>query len=86
MANKKGTEKDVVIWVRAPRGTSINKMKEFSPVAGVCHGGDTCICAPTYTKEAGIVLQGEEVEFEELMEKAGLQPRAECFGGNTCIV
>ncbi len=86
MANKKGAGKDVVVWVRLPRGASINKIKEFAHASGVCHGGDTCICAPVFTEQAGIVLQGKGLQFGEMIKEAGLQPSAACFGGDTCIV
>jgi hypothetical protein len=77
---------DVFIWVRVPVGTSQKKIKKLGPVGSVCHGGDTCICAPVFSEKAGIVLQGpNEVTFEELMKKAGFVPQSRCYGGDTCI-
>jgi hypothetical protein len=87
MATKSKNENDeIFVWVRVPLGTSIQKIKSLGPVGSVCHGGDTCICAPVFSEKAGIVIQGpKELDLNKLMEKAGLQPRAECYGGDTCI-
>lgn len=91
MARKatKGSE-DVVIWIRVPRGISIDKIKKLELdklPASVCHGGDTCICAPVFTKSAGIVIQGPKgLNIQELLKRAGFNPEVKCFGGDTCIV
>lgn len=78
---------DVVVWVRLPKGFPADQAKKIGLHSSVCHGGDTCICAPAFTDKAGIVLQGpKDAKIQDLIKKAGFVPQAKCFGGDTCIV
>ena len=80
-------KKDVVVWVRVPKELSLKKLKKLGLAEDPCYGGDTCIAATSPTQRAGLYVQGPKAKgLRQLLKNSGLNPRAECFGGDTCIV
>ncbi len=78
-------EEDVVVWLRLPRRMSLKELKELGLDGAACFGADTCIAATsTGSGRAAIVVRADELKT--VLEKAGLPPKAECYGGDTCIV
>ncbi len=81
--SKRSDEEEVVVWVRLPRAMDVEELKKMGLDAAACYGGDTCVASTSFTPEAGIVVQPA---IEKLFSKAKLQPKARCFGGDSCIV
>jgi len=90
MSDKREEQKhEVVTWIRLPRGISakdaLKKLAGASEVA--CYGGDHCITTVSPDSDAAILVHRPVVtDVKQLMQDAGLAPRADCFGGDTCIV
>jgi hypothetical protein len=85
--SKSSKEKDIILWVRAPKDVTTSKLKDLGLGEGHCYGGDTCIAATAMTKNAAIVVKGPKSKsLRQLLRGTQLNPRAECFGGDTCIV
>jgi hypothetical protein len=84
---EKDKSKDVVTWVRLPKGANVKDLKKLGISEAGCYGGDTCIAATSPDSEAGLLIhQVSGTTAKDLLKAAGLNPRAECFGGDTCIV
>jgi hypothetical protein len=82
MAKEQGS----VVWLRLPKGVNLEKLRKAGLAETVlCYGSSTCVAAPDFKKESGIVVQGAG-DFASALREAGFVPQAACFGGDTCIV
>ena len=78
---------EVVVWVRLPKGATEKDLKKMGIAEAGCYGGDTCIAATSPESEAGLLIhQRHGKSAKELLTEAGLKLRADCCGGDTCIV
>ena len=78
-------EDDVVVWLRLPRSMSLKELTELGLDGAACFGGDTSIAA-TSTGSGGAGLVVKAADLKALLEKAGIPAKADCYGGDTCIV
>jgi len=79
---KKG---DVVVWIRLPKEVAAEKIKELTKPESACGGNTICIAAASFDTDASIVIQRDD-SLDTILKKAGFNPAARCFGGDTCIV
>jgi hypothetical protein len=78
---------DSVLWVRLPADVSPETLKKLRPEQVALVDRDASVAAVTPRGEVAAMLQeSPSPALKRLLADAGLAPKAECFGGDTCIV
>lgn len=83
---KRSKEKDLVAWVRVPVGTDMKKLKKLGADAVAVIPADAGLAAIRPGEPPATIESPRSPELRKVLEKAGLNPEAACYGGDTCIV
>lgn len=83
--SRRGTKKDVVVWVRVPQGTDLKKLKKLGADAIAVLPADAGLAAIRPGEPPTTIVSPRSPELRKLLEEAGLNPEAACYGGDTCI-